>query len=157
MALHIVQYQPEIALNTGSIMRTCLGINAKIHLIKPMGFEFTEQSIKRYGANYVNQVDYIVHENWETFLKKVDVSQLYFLTQHGKKFHTEIDFSHCDKDYYIVVGRESTGFPQELLKEHLENSFRLPMSETTESLNVSNVVAVIAYEAMRQQNFVGLC
>lgn len=156
MAIHIVQYQPEIALNTGSIMRTCLGINAKIHLIKPMGFEFTKQSIKRYGANYVEQVDYTVHENWDAFLETVNPESLYFLSQHGKKFHTEIDFSEPANDYYIVVGRESTGFPEELLQNHLENCFRVPMSDTTESLNVSNVAAVIAYEAMRQQNFVGL-
>jgi len=156
MAIHIVQYQPEIALNTGSIMRTCLGINGKIHLIKPMGFEFTEQSIKRYGANYVHQVDYAVHENWEAFLGTVDSQKLYFLSQHGKKFHTDIDFSEPLEDYYVVVGRESTGFPDELLESHLDRCFRVPMSESTESLNVSNVVAVIAYEAMRQQNFIGL-
>ena len=156
MAIHIVQYQPEIALNTGSIMRTCLALNAKVHLIKPMGFEFTEQSIKRYGANYVHQVDYTVYENWDDFIKMATPDNLYFLSQHGTYFYTDIDFSNPQNDYYIVVGRESTGFPEELLKSYLKNCFRVPMSGNIESLNVSNVVAVIAYEAMRQQNFAGL-
>ena len=156
MALHIVQYQPEIPLNTGSIMRTCLGINAKIHLIKPMGFELTPKNIKRFGANYVDQVDYSIYDSWDAFLKEKLPENLYFLSPYGKKFHTEIDFSDVEQDYFIVVGRESTGFPEDLLKAYLPNCFKVPMSATIDSLNVSNVVAVIAYEAMRQQKFHGL-
>ena len=153
MAIHLVQYQPEIPLNTGSIMRTCAATGTSLHLIKPLGFSLDQKAIKRAGANYIEGVDLHIHENWEDFTAKHPQGRLCFCTQHGQKLHDQVDFTNKDQDYFIILGAESTGFPDELWRDHFENCFRVPMKEEVESLNVSNVGAILVYEALRQQGF----
>lgn len=150
--INIVLYEPEIPQNTGNIMRTCAGTNAKLHLIKPLGFSLDEKSIKRSGANYIDKVDYSVYENYEDFLSKND-GEFYFFTRYGKKPHTSFDYSDNTKNIYLVFGKESSGIPKEILKDHLDTCMRIPMTENIRALNLSNCVAIVTYEVLRQQNY----
>lgn len=150
--INVVLYEPEIPQNTGNIMRTCAGTNAKLHLIKPLGFSLDEKSIKRSGANYIDKVDYSVYENYEDFLSKND-GEFYFFTRYGKKPHTSFDYSDNTKNIYLVFGKESSGIPKEILKDHLDTCMRIPMTENIRALNLSNCVAIVTYEVLRQQNY----
>lgn len=152
--LNVVLYQPEIPQNTGNIMRTCVATNTKLHLIKPLGFSLDEKSIKRSGANYINDCDYVLYENWEDFLNKND-GKFYFLTRYGHKPHSSFDYSK-EENIYLVFGKESTGISKEILKNHLDTCIRLPMTDKVRALNVSNTVAIMVYEVLRQRNYQGL-
>lgn len=156
MAIHLVQYQPEIPQNTGNIMRTCAATNIKLHLIKPLGFSLDEKNIKRAGANYIQEADYSVYEDWADFSEKNKQGTFYFCSPYAKKNYSQMDFSNIDKDYFIILGTESSGIPKAIWLPYIENCFRIPMSGRIDSLNVSNVGAVMAYEALRQQQFSGL-
>ncbi len=153
--INIVLFEPEIPQNTGNIMRTCAGTYAKLHLIKPLGFSLDEKSIKRCGVNYIEHCDYQVYENWQDFLSKNDGS-FYFLTRYGKRPHTECDFSNRDENIYLIFGKESTGVPKEILKEHLSKCFRIPTNDYIRSLNLSNCVALVLFEVLRQQDYPNL-
>lgn len=153
--LNVVLYEPEIPQNTGNIMRTCVATNTKLHLIKPLGFSLDEKSIKRSGANYVNDCDYTLYENWDDFLSKNN-GEFYFLTRYGHKPHTSFDYSDKNKNIYLIFGKESTGIPKEILKNHLETCLRIPMTDKVRALNLSNTVAIMVYEVLRQQNYEGL-
>ncbi len=155
MKLNLVLYQPEIPQNTGNIMRTCAATNVKLHLIKPLGFSLDEKAIRRSGSNYVDKTDYNVYENWEDFMSKNN-GDFFFLTRYGQKAPSEFDYPKCNNDIYFILGSESSGIPKEILKEHLDTCFRLPMSENVRSLNVSNVAAIIVYEALRQFDYFDL-
>ena len=152
---NIVLYQPEIPGNTGNIMRTCVATNTRLHLIKPLGFSLDEKYLKRSGVNYIDKLDYIVYENIEEFFDKND-GEFYFLTRYGHKPHTSFDYSDTSKNIYFMFGRESTGIPKEILKPHIENCMRMPMSDNVRSLNLSNTAAIMIYEALRQQDYKGL-
>ena len=149
---HIVLFEPEIPGNTGNIMRTCAGTNTKLHLIKPLGFSLEDKYLKRSGVNYLEYCDYTVYENWEDFLSK-NTGEFYFLTRYGKKPHSEFDFSDQKKDIYLVFGKESTGIPKEILRQHLDHCLRIPMTDHIRALNLSNSVAIVIYEVLRQQNY----
>lgn len=149
---NIVLYAPEIPQNTGNIMRTCAATNTRLHLIKPLGFSLDEKSIKRSGANYINNCDYKIYENWEDF-KKQNHGKYYFLTRYGKKPHTSFDYSNKEDDIYLIFGRESTGIPKEILKDHLDTCLRIPMTDKVRALNLSNCAAIMIYEVLRQQNY----
>lgn len=153
--INIVLYEPEIPGNTGNIMRTCAGTGAKLHLIEPLGFKLDEKSIKRSGVNYIDHCDYKVYPDYETFLK-TNKGKFYFLTRYGRKPHTSFDYSDNSANLYFVFGRESTGIPKEILKNHLDNCMRIPMTDDIRSLNLSNTVAIMIYEALRQQNYPNL-
>lgn len=153
--INLVLYQPEIPQNTGNMMRTCLATNTKLHLIKPLGFSLDEREVKRSGANYVKDVDYVLYENWEEFLEK-NKGEMYFLTRYGLHNIHSVDVKDDSKDYFFVLGKESSGIPKEILQDNLENCIRLPMTDKVRALNVSNVAAIIIYEALRQQDFKGL-
>lgn len=153
--INLVLYQPEIPQNTGNIMRTCLATNTILHLIEPLGFSLDEREVKRSGANYIKDVHYLLYSSWEDFLEK-NKGEMYFLSRYGLKSVHNLDVSHVEKDYYFVLGKESTGIPNKILKANLERCIRLPMTDKVRALNVSNVAAVIVYEALRQQNFPGL-
>ena len=153
--INLVLYQPEIPQNTGNMMRTCLATNTKLHLIKPLGFSLGEAEVKRSGANYIKDVDYVLYENWEEFLEK-NKGEMYFLTRYGLHNIHSVDVKDDSKDYYFVLGKESSGIPKEILQDNLENCIRLPMTDKVRALNVSNVAAIIIYEALRQQDFKGL-
>ena len=152
--LNVVLFEPEIPQNTGNIMRTCVATNAHLHLIKPLGFYMDEAHIKRSGVNYVNECQYTIYENFTDFLNKNE-GEMYYFTRYGKKAHTEFDYKN-DKKIYLIFGKESTGIPKEILKNHLDRCIRIPATSGVRALNLSNCVAIGVYEVMRQKNYEGL-
>lgn len=150
--INIVLYEPEIPQNTGNIMRTCAGTGAVLHLIEPLGFKMDEKNLKRSGVNYLDRCDYRIYKNYEDFKSK-NVGVYYFLTRYGKKPHTSFDYTNKEQNIYLIFGKESTGIPKDILKEHLDNCMRIPMNSNIRSLNLSNCVAVMLYEVLRQQNY----
>ena len=150
--LNVVLYHPEIPQNTGNIMRSCVGFNAKLHLIQPLGFSLDEKSVRRSGVNYIDKIDLSIYENMEDFYSK-NSGTFYYLTRYGHKPHTTGDFSNSDENIYFVFGKESTGIPKNYLRPNLDHCFRLPMSKNVRSLNLSNTVAIVVYEALRQQDY----
>ena len=153
--INVVLYEPEIPQNTGNVMRTCAGTGVKLHLIKPLGFSLDENSIKRSGANYIDSCDYAVYENYEDFFSK-NQGEFYFLTRYGTKTYTDFDYSDTSKNIYLVFGRESTGIPKEMLKNHLDKCLRIPTNDKIRALNLSNCVAIMIYEVLRQQDYPNL-
>ncbi len=153
--LHIVLYEPEIPQNTGNIMRTCVAFKMKLHLIEPLGFKLDEQSIRRSGMDYRKELDMEVYPNWADF-KARNIGVFFFITRYGKKAPDEADFIQADKEIYLVFGKESKGIPKAILRENLDACLRLPMVADARSLNLSNAVAILAYEALRQNGFKGL-
>ena len=149
---NIVLYQPEIPQNTGNIMRTCVATNTKLHLIKPLGFKVDDASLKRSGVNYIDKLEWEVYENWEDFKEK-NKGTYYYFTRYGHKPHTSFDYNKKDEELYFIFGKESTGIPKEILKEDLDHCMRIPMTDNVRALNVSNSVAIVIYEALRQQNY----
>ena len=135
--LNVVLFEPEIPGNTGNIMRTCVATDTKLHLIKPLGFSLDEKYIKRSGVNYIDKC-------------------YYFLTRYGHKPHTSFDYSNQDKNIYFIFGKESTGIPPTILKPYIDKCLRLPMTKNVRALNLSNTVAIVIYEALRQQNYPNL-
>lgn len=153
--LNVVLYEPEIPQNTGNIMRTCAATNTYLHLIKPLGFSLDEKVVKRSGANYINDCNYTLYENFDDFLSKNN-GDFYFLTRYGRKAHSSFDYSDKSKNIYLVFGKESTGIPKEILKDHLDRCLRVPMTNKVRALNLSNTVAIMVYEVLRQQNYPNL-
>ena len=153
--INVVLYEPEIPQNTGNIMRTCMAFNMKLHLIEPLGFSFDDKYLRRSHMDYINEVDYQVYPNYETFLKTNHEGQFAFFTRYGLKSFAECKFEK-DKDIYLVFGKESTGIDKAILKQHLDEAYRLPMKADARSLNLSNCVAIGAYECLRQVGFDGL-
>ena len=153
--INIVLYEPEIPQNTGNIMRTCAGTGAKLHLIEPLGFSLDEKAIKRSGVNYIEHCDYVVYKDWDSFLDK-NKGEFYFLTRYGQQTHTDVDYTAQDKDIYLVFGKESTGIPKEILKKHINNCYRIPINDNIRALNLSNCVALVLYEVLRQQDYPNL-
>ncbi len=155
MALNVVLYQPEIPQNTGNIMRTCAGTNTVLHIIKPIGFKLDPKYIKRTSVNYLEHTNYFVYENYQDFLDK-NKGEFYFITRYGQKNPKDFDFSDISKNIYLIFGRESTGVPKEILRDHLDRCLRLPMTDKIRSLNLANTVCVMIYEVLRQQDYPGL-
>ena len=150
--LNIVLYEPEIPMNTGNIMRTCVATNTRLHLIEPLGFSLDEKSIKRSGVNYIDKLEYYVYKNWDDFKSK-NIGTYYYFTRYGKKPHTSFDYSNQDEEIYLIFGKESTGIPREILGKDLEHCMRIPMTSNVRSLNLSNCCAIVLYEVLRQQNY----
>ena len=150
--LNIVLYEPEIPMNTGNIMRTCVATDTKLHLIEPLGFSLDEKSIRRSGVNYIDKLEYHVYKNWEDFKSKNNGTYYYF-TRYGKKPHTSFDYSNKDEEIYLIFGKESTGIPREILKEDLDHCMRIPMTSNVRALNLSNCCAIVLYEVLRQQDY----
>lgn len=153
--INVVLFEPEIPGNTGNIMRTCAGTGTKLHLIKPLGFKLDEKSIKRSGVNYIDHCDYQIYENFTEFLKS-NHGTFYYLTRYGKKPHTTFNYSNQEENIYFVFGKESTGIPKEILKNDLDHCMRIPMNQCVRSLNLSNTVAIMIFEALRQQDYPNL-
>ena len=153
--INIVLYEPEIPENTGNIMRTCVATNSRLHLIEPFGFIFDEKRIKRSGANYIDKVEYTRYVDFNEFLSKNN-GEFYYFTRYGVNSYSEIDFSDTSKNIYLIFGKESTGIPKELLHDNLDKCYRIPTSDNVRALNLSNCVALVTYEALRQQNFPNL-
>ena len=153
--INVVLYEPEIPANTGNIMRTCVATNTKLHLIKPLGFSLEDKYVKRSGVNYIDKVHYQRYIDFDDFKNKNE-GEYYCFTRYGTKAYSEIDFSDKNKNYYLIFGKESTGIPKEILHNNLDKCYRIPTSENIRALNLSNCVALITYEALRQQNFPNL-
>lgn len=150
---NIVLFEPEIPQNTGNIMRTCVATDTKLHLIKPLGFKIDDAHLRRSGVNYIDKLDYEVYENYDDFVNK-NPGIYYFFTRYGHKPHTSFDYSNAKQDnLYFIFGKESTGIPKEILKNNLDHCMRIPMTDKVRALNVSNSVAIVIYEVLRQQNY----
>lgn len=150
--INVVLFEPEIPQNTGNIMRTCSAFEMKLHLIEPLGFSLDEKHLLRSGMDYIKDLDYTVYKNWEEFYKDHSNGQYAYFTRYGMKSFDECKFEK-DKDIYLVFGKESTGIDKMILKENLDCCYRLPMRKDARSLNLSNCVAIGAYECLRQVGF----
>lgn len=151
--LNIVLFEPEIPQNTGNIARTCAATGAKLHLIGPLGFSTENKYLKRAGLDYWNLVDVKYYKSYTDFLSKNTNAKLYFLTTKAKKCYSVASYP---LDAYLVFGKETAGLPKSILESNLEKCFRIPMVDDARSLNLSNSVAIVVYEALRQNNFESL-
>jgi tRNA (cytidine/uridine-2'-O-)-methyltransferase len=149
MGVNIVLYQPEIPPNTGNIARTCALTGIKLHLIKPLGFHIDDKSLKRAGLDYWHLLNLEVHESLDAFLLKYGNEEIYLSTTKATQYYTEVDYS---DNCFIIFGKETAGLPDELHKKYKSNEIKIPMRshEDVRSLNLSNAVAIIAYEVIRQ-------
>ncbi len=157
MKINIVMVEPEIPQNTGNIARTCAAIGAKLHLVKPLGFEITDKYLKRAGLDYWDKLDIEEHESLNSFLAKYkpEDNNMFFATTKASNCYSDVDYSSFD-EVFILFGKETKGLPEDLLEENLSNAIRIPMREHLRSLNLSNSVAIIVYEVLRQQGFQNL-
>ena len=151
--LNIVLFEPEIPANTGNIGRTCAATNTKLHLIEPLGFRLNEKALKRAGMDYWAELDVATYIDYNDFLEKNPGARIYMATTKAKKVYTEVNY---EPDCYIMFGKETAGIPENILAHHKETCVRIPMGSGFRSLNLSNSVAIVLYEALRQQNFEGL-
>ena len=153
--MNIVLLEPEMPANTGNIGRTCVATGSRLHLIEPLGFKLNEKSLKRAGLDYWNSLDVTVYDNYEDFLEKNPRARerLYMATTKGLNVYTEVSY---EPDAYIMFGKESAGIPEEILAAHKDTAVRIPMIGEIRSLNLANSVAVVLYEALRQQGFGGM-
>ena len=150
MALNIVLYEPEIPANTGNIGRTCVATNTRLHLIEPLGFSLEEKQLKRAGMDYWKDLDVTTYVNWQDFCEKNPDAKIYYATTKAHHVYSEVNY---EEDCYIMFGKESAGIPEEILKDHPDTCVRIPMVGETRSLNLSNSVAIVLYEALRQNDF----
>ena len=150
--IHIVLYEPEIPQNTGNISRTCAVTGCHLHLIEPLGFELSERSIRRAGLDYWQYLTVNTYPNWEDFKSK-NKGCFYYCSTKGQKCHSNVDYSVIDEDIYFVFCKESHGLPEPLLEGNYDKCIRIPMKGYVRSLNLSNSVAVVVYEALRQMGY----
>jgi len=157
MKVNIVMVEPEIPQNTGNIARTCAATGGKLHLVEPLGFEITDKTLKRAGLDYWDKLDIERHTSLNAFLEKYkpEENNMYFVTTKGKTCYSDVDYSKLD-EIFLLFGKETKGLPEELLKKYIEKTIRIPMRKTLRSLNLSNSVAIVIYEVLRQKNFEGL-
>lgn len=151
--LHIVLVEPEIPQNTGNIARTCAAIGAVLHLVEPLGFEISDRYLKRAGLDYWQYLDLRIYPNLEQFFASNEGNFYYFTTK-GKKRHSDVAFR---GKTYLVFGKETRGLPEDLIRANREHALRIPMLDKIRSLNLSNSVAIAAYEVLRQWDFDGFC
>ncbi len=148
--LNIVLFEPEIPANTGNIGRTCVATGTRLHLIEPLGFILNEKSIRRAGMDYWEHLDVTRYIDYEDFLERNPGAKIYMASTKAPRTYTEVAF---EEDCYIMFGKESAGIPEEILLANQETAIRIPMLEQIRSLNLSNSVAIVLYEALRQHNF----
>ena len=148
--LNIVLHEPEIPANTGNIGRTCVATNTRLHLIEPLGFRLNEKNLKRAGMDYWEHLDVRTYIDYNDFLEKNQGDKIYMATTKAPKVYTEVNY---EPDCYIMFGKESAGIPEEILKANPDTCVRIPMIGETRSLNLSNSVAIVLYEALRQNHF----
>lgn len=148
--MNIILHQPEIPANTGNIGRTCVAAGAGLHLIEPLGFKLNEKSIKRAGMDYWEHLDVTRYVNFREFQEKNPKAKIWMATTKAKHIYTEVEYS---PDDFIMFGKESAGIPEEILVDYEETCIRIPMLEQIRSLNLSNSVAIVLYEALRQNGF----
>lgn len=150
--MNIVLVEPEIPQNTGNIARTCKATGSILHIVKPMGFTIDDKKLKRAGLDYWHELDIRYYENLADFFEKCS-GNFYFCTTKASRRHSDLNFKDGD---YLVFGKETHGLPEPLLKKNYENCIRIPMAENARSLNLSNSVAIVLYEALRQLDYLTL-
>ena len=157
MKLNIVLVEPEIPQNTGNIARTCAALGAKLHLVYPLGFSISEKQVKRAGLDYWDKLEIEEHNSFKDFLEKYkpEENNMFFVTTKGQKVYSEINYSNFD-EVFLLFGKETKGLPENILKKYIEKTIRIPMRETLRSLNLSNSVAIVAYDVFRQCGFANL-
>ena len=148
--LNIVLFEPEIPQNTGNIGRTCVATNTRLHLIEPLGFRLDEKSLRRAGMDYWKDLDVTTYRDFDEFMSKNPDAKIYMATTKAPNVYTEVNY---EPDCYIMFGKESAGIPEEILKDNPDTCVRIPMVGETRSLNLSNSVAIVLYEALRQNDF----
>ena len=151
--LNVVLVEPEIPQNCGNIARTCAATGARLHLIRPLGFDISEKAVRRAGLDYWHLVEVFDYENLEDFFRRNDVRQMWCLSTKAPRCYTEAEF---EDGCYLFFGKETRGLPESFLEEHREKCVRIPMRAEARSLNLSNSVAITVFEALRQQGFGGL-
>lgn len=151
--MHIVLYQPEIPQNTGNIARTCAATGSTLHLIRPLGFSLADKYLKRAGLDYWHMMEYHVHESFEELLTQYPDARMHFLSTKAPKSYTEVQYGEND---FLVFGCETRGLPESLLSRVYDRCVRIPMVAGARSLNLSNSVAIVLYEALRQWDFCGM-
>ena len=154
MKINIVMVEPEIPQNTGNIARTCAAIGAKLHLVHPLGFDISEKAVKRAGLDYWDKLDIEEHKSLAEFLNKYnpEIHNMFFATTKGKHVYSEPDYSKMD-EVFILFGKETKGLPEDILQKYIDKTIRIPMRETLRSLNLSNSVAIIVFDILRQKGF----
>lgn len=148
--LNIVLHEPEMPANTGNIGRTCVAAGARLHLIEPLGFSINDKMVKRAGLDYWDKLDVTVYDDFNDFCERNPGAKIYMATTKAHKTYTEVSY---EPDCYIMFGKESAGIPEEILVNHEDTCVRIPMIGDIRSLNLSNSVAIVLYEALRQNNF----
>lgn len=156
MTNHIVLFEPLIPANTGNIARTCAATNSPLHLIEPLGFSTDDKHLKRAGLDYWDKVDITYHESLPAFLDYLGARKLYLISKFAHKVYSDQDFT-THEDHFFLFGKETTGLPEDFMRENEEKCLRIPMNDThVRALNLSNTVALVVYEALRQQSFPNL-
>ena len=151
--MNIILHEPEIPANTGNIGRTCVATGTALHLIRPLGFDISDKAVRRAGMDYWKDLELYVYEDFNDFVSKNPNARIYMATTKAKKAYTEVIYEEND---FIMFGKESAGIPEEILIKYEDTSVRIPMIGEIRSLNLSNSVAIMLYEALRQQAFEGL-
>ena len=151
--INIILYRPEKPQNTGNIMRTCVAIHAKLHIIGPLTFSIDSKDLKRVGMDYIDDLKMEYYQDYEDFLKRSNLDNIYYITRYSNKVYSSFDLSNPVKDIGLMFGRESTGIPHDILRSHPDRCMRIPMVPEARSLNLSNCVAIVAYEVLRQQKY----
>ena len=151
--INIILHEPEIPSNTGNIGRTCVATGTHLHLIEPLGFQINDKMLKRAGMDYWKDLDVTIYDDWNDFCRKNPDAKVYMATTKGRHVYTE---AHFEPDCFIMFGKESAGIPEEILVDHKEDCVRIPMVGDIRSLNLGNSVAIVLYEALRQNGFAGM-
>ena len=151
--LNIVLLEPEMPANTGNIGRTCVATGVRLHLIEPLGFRLNDKMLKRAGLDYWDKLDVTVYDDYNDFLNRNPDAKIYMATTKSKQKYTDVSY---EEDAYIMFGKESAGIPEELLLDNKDTCIRIPMVKDERSLNLSNSVAIVLYEALRQLDFPNL-
>ena len=154
MKINVVLVEPEIPQNTGNIARTCAATGGKLHLVHPLGFNIDEKHLKRAGLDYWDKLEIEEHTSLNEFLSKytVEKNNMFFVTTKGKQVYSENIFTNLE-EVFVLFGKETKGLPEYILQENLDRTIRIPMKEHLRSLNLSNSVAIVVYEILRQKNF----
>ena len=151
--MNIVLYEPEMPANTGNIGRTCVATNTRLHLIEPLGFRLNEKNLKRAGMDYWDKLDVTTYIDYDDFIRRNPGAKIYMATTKAPKAYTDVEY---EPDCYIMFGKESAGIPEEILVKHKDDCIRISMVPDIRSLNLGNSVAIVLYEALRQNAFAGM-
>ncbi len=152
----IILYRPEKPANVGNIMRTCMATDVKLYIIGPLTFELNDKSLKRAGMDYIKESDFKIFKDLDEAMNYFKDETIYYVTRYSKNVYSSFDYSDIVHDIYFMFGRESTGIPHDLLRANIDKTVRIPMVPSARSLNLSNSVAIVLFEALRQQKFFNL-